>query len=133
MEVKNQTAVKTSECAKCGAEIRAGSQFCYGCGTPLTEEAAEIARKLASSSNVEPPSVKTTGLRNGTGTAGESGTPRKTLRTAATMRQRERAQIGLDIPVVWVESGRSPLLYVIAAVFFALLTIFVLLAAFYLN
>lgn len=37
-------ALSKEICEACGAEIRDGSQFCYNCGGPVTEEAVRISK-----------------------------------------------------------------------------------------
>jgi hypothetical protein len=37
-------ALKKEICEACGADIRGGSQFCYNCGGPVTEEAVRISK-----------------------------------------------------------------------------------------
>lgn len=36
----SSAVTQTSNCPKCGADVRPGSLFCYNCGGPVAEEAA---------------------------------------------------------------------------------------------
>jgi len=105
----SETSVKTSVCRKCGADIRADSQFCYNCGGRLDDVRSN--GKLAAESEMR---------------------PAPGLRTAGDVKRRERTFQRKVKEVVWEPSATTPttpLLIVTAVV--ALFTILVIVFAFY--
>jgi hypothetical protein len=113
------TAVKTQQCPKCGADVRPDSQFCYNCGGPLVAE--EVL-----SENGAPPAHKAK--------TANSTTPAPGLRSARDIR-RERTFKRKPREIVWepiADSGREGLLLMITGAI-VLFTVVVIFLTFYLH
>jgi hypothetical protein len=111
--------VKTLECAKCGADVRPDSQFCYNCGGP-------VAAEDAMPENGTPPKVDEKIER--------STLPAPGLRSARDIR-RERSFKRKPREIVWepiADSGREGILLLITGAI-VLFTVIVIFLAFYLH
>lgn len=103
------TNPETSTCGKCGADIRADSQFCYNCGGRL--EPARSNGKVAAETEMK---------------------PAPGLRTARDIKRRERTFQRKTREVVWEpapETTSAPLLIITAVV--AIFTLLVIVFVFY--
>jgi hypothetical protein len=112
-------AATTLGCPKCGADVRADSQFCYNCGGPLSggKAVSENGSNPAVSEPVESPTMPAPGLRSA-----------KEIRRQKTFSRKRRE-------IVWEPisgSGREAQLLIITAAV-AAFTIVVIFLAFYLH
>ena len=78
-----ETAVQTGRCAKCDAEIRDGSVFCYNCGGRVADDGGE--QGIEASKPAETTASK----------------PAPGLRTAREIRRRERGVDRKPREVIW--------------------------------
>lgn len=93
----NETVVEKPFCAACGADVRAGSLFCYNCGSAVAEAEAE---NLPAESEVS--GEATPARTNGAGRAKEIlPGARGSMVTAAGLRRRPKSRQIKPKEIVW--------------------------------
>jgi len=111
-----ETAVESSVCEACGADVRDGSLFCYNCGGPVGKSAPDTSESAARDEivNVEPAT-------------------RPPLRSAASLRKQRRAFNRQPVEVRWESPSGSPTGFVIATIVLAAGALVLLIIALYLH
>jgi uncharacterized OB-fold protein len=114
----SETVLEGTECAKCGADVRPDTQFCYNCGGPVQE-------------NVTDGDASTNGAV--TETVDEK-IPAPGLRSAREIKRRERVFERRTKEVIWEPVLTTPntQLIVVAAIVI-LFTVAMIVLAFYLR
>ncbi|HUR99761.1 MAG TPA: zinc ribbon domain-containing protein [Pyrinomonadaceae bacterium] len=118
----SETVIQTAGCSACGAEIRDGSMFCYGCGTPVAEVpvANDAMRVAESAAQSDSEVVALPGSR-------------PPLRSAASLRKQRRAFNRQPVEVTWEPRTGSPVSFVIATVVVVIGALVFLILALYLR
>jgi len=128
-----ETAVKTSVCDACGADVRDESLFCYNCG----ERVVDNERASASDQTVQEDIPETPALLKADGAA--ESTPQKLpgsrppLKSAASLRQERRAFNRQPVEVSWVPPESTPIGFVITTIVFVVGALVLLGLALYLR
>ena len=111
-----ETAVESSVCDSCGADIRDESLFCYNCGGPVTKMPETIAETAVSD---EPISVEPAA--------------KPPLRSAASLRKQRRAFNRQPVEVRWEYPAGAPTGFVIATIVLTAAALVLLVLALYLR
>ena len=115
-------------CAKCGAEIREGSLYCYGCGSPV----AEVSSPSEEHAVEDPIEVQerdlTAELEEANTAAAES-----TSAPAALARRRRPRPEPKTVEVVWAEPEGNSLVFILGSGILILLAGVLVLLALYLK
>ena len=130
-----EVAVEKNICEVCGAEIRPGALFCYGCGiaVPGSKDDAVTAAPTESK-NVTPPvaddpaeNVAANGDKYLNGSGGEK------LQPASALRRKKRAIERKPVEVVWKEPESASTRFIFASVILTAVVLGLLIAAYYLR
>ena len=108
-----ETVVEKAACAKCDAEIRDESLFCYNCGSAVAPVAEPTAEPETNGPLVE--------------------TKRPALRSAASLRKQRRAYNRQPVEISWEPRESSPGLFILATVLLTSAAIILLALALYLR
>lgn len=111
-----ETAVESSVCDACGADIRDESSFCYNCGGPVGKP---------------PKSIGEAAVRDETINAEPATKP--PLKSAASLRKQRRAFNRQPVEVRWEYPAGSPTGFVIATVILTAAALVLLILALYLG
>lgn len=132
-----KTAVKEAICRHCGAEIRDGALFCYGCGKAIPGRAAVEGEKkthepetIINSLPAETASEAPAALQMAEPAYGETN---GSLRSAASMRRRPKSVRKTDVEVTWVATQRPPTLFYIVSLVVGLSAVALIALALYLR
>lgn len=149
------SVVQTPVCEACGADIRAGSLYCYNCGGPVAPEsvATEKSRTRSAANEawfradiVDSKKFETNRLDKKTKktivdeTPADATTPKPgiaeeaKLRTAASLRRKGKTIERRNVEVVWEEPDPGPnLKFILATVIMLLLVASIYMVASYLK
>jgi len=122
-----KTAVETAVCDICGAEVRDGSLFCYNCGGSLVKVSPTGAAAQAET-QVESEPVKA----NGHSHAEAVYDPAK-QRAEKPSRRKVRAANRQPVEIVWEPRTGISLPFIIVSLVLFLLSIGIVIAAFYVR
>ena len=111
-----ETAVESSVCEACGADVRDESLFCYNCGGPV---ATTRERLVETSISEEPTDIEPAA--------------KPPLRSAASLRKQRRAFNRQPVEVRWEHPAGSPTGFVIATVILTAAALVLLILALYLR
>jgi hypothetical protein len=118
------TAIKGKVCDLCGADVRNGSQFCYNCGTDVSA----VSKPDVPIGSAVLPTVAET--KNGAERLPDPlPTPAKPVRPPR--RPRTRTIETRDIS--WEEPSGASVAFIVAAIVFAIVTLAILIVAFYIR
>lgn len=123
------TAVRPA-CSKCGAEIREGSLYCYGCGLPVAEVPAAPDR--ATSATAEPTHERAADI-NADLEKAHAAAAAPTARPTGAARRRPARPEPKMVEVVWAEPQGSSLGFILGSAIVILITIVVVAIALYLK
>ena len=125
-----EVSVEEKVCAKCGAEVRRDTQFCYNCGESVEEEA--IPSPADTSLTVAPLTASTPPVLDNAQTNGQLSPAMddQKLASAASLRRKGRAPRRKTTEVFWEPLGnRANLPLIISTIVFAIFTVVVILLA----
>ncbi len=155
-ETETETGIQ-EKCIKCDAEIRPGSQFCYGCGEPVGEidvssvdsNVVEFPRSknaeeetdipddflVPEEAPIEEPTPQTEKLSDMVVEPVELPKDRKRHRnermeTAASIKQRERLRVKKPVEIVW-DRPESSWPFAVASVVFLVVAVVIFYFAIY--
>ncbi len=120
------TAIKGKVCDLCGADVRDGSQFCYNCGSDLS--AASKSETKTADPIAEPASSAT---KNGAEPLPAAEPERRFPVRPPRTRSRTRTIETRDIS--WEEPDGISISFIVAAIVFGVLTLTILIVAFYIR
>lgn len=129
-----EVAVEKNICEVCGAEIRAGALFCYGCGMAVPERNDESLASPAESKQVLPVDAEDS-ARSHTASPDKSlnGNNDAKLQPASALRRKKRANERKPVEVVWREPESASTRFIIASVILTAVVFGLLIAAYYLR
>lgn len=106
------TAVEVA-CSKCGAEIREGSVYCYGCGSPVAEVAKEEFGEKPSAP--EPAAAERSEVMSDLELAHSSAVAQAPQRSRPTRRKPARVVEPKVVEVVWQEPSSGSWRFIVSA------------------
>lgn len=142
-----EQAVEKVLCKVCGADVRDGAVFCYGCGKPVAGTAgvpslkSEVthARESDAAPSVSALPIPSPALPpvEALGEAKSDATPApqngSNMRTAASLRRLSKRLIRPPTEVVWVKPERPPVLFYVVSLALGLVALLLIVAALYLR
>ena len=112
----SETAVQSSVCDACGADVRDESLFCYNCGEPVKKEVAPTEQPVVDKTDVA-----------------EKPASRPPLKSAAALRKQRRAFNRQPVEVSWEQRTGSPLAFILATIVLSVGALILLVIALYLR
>ena len=123
------TAVRPA-CSKCGAEIREGSLYCYGCGLPVAEVSAAADRPATASAE---PTREPAADINAELEKAHAAAAVPTARPTGAARRRPARPEPKMVEVVWAEPQGISLSFILGSVILIFMVIVVVAIALYLK
>lgn len=137
-----ETTVEKEICKSCGVEIRPQTEYCYNCGSAVSDSAtaSETAHgdAIETETTVEKTeTIKTAAIeKTATAEAEKNQTIDESakLKSAATLRRQPKTRERKTVEVVWEEHDNAPnVLFILGAFLLALLAGAILFLAMYLK
>jgi hypothetical protein len=136
-------------CKTCGADIREGAQFCYGCGRAVAESLPNFEIPMPDGAIDDPTATISTSagsipiprpeggpadavreISEASKTVSRNGVG---MRTAANLRRAPKSVDREPTEVVWVEPARPPRTFFVVSLALCLLALLLIVAALYLR
>lgn len=138
-----KAAVKNSICEVCGAEIRDGALFCYGCGFAVPERKDEARTTISAEPENSLPAIGAPAIlpsiddpQENAGSNGDRSLDRPDntkLEPASALRRKKRVIERQPMEVVWEEPESASNRFILASVILTMVVLVLLVAAYYLR